>query len=449
MTDILTEIIACKQIEIELQKAAISKEMLINNCNEPMPRISMRASLASSLYGIISEFKRRSPSKGWIKEDAQADTIPPAYEAAGASALSILTDEKYFGGSLKDIRSARPHVQLPILRKDFIIDEYQLYQARIVGADAILLIAAALKKEQCKALALKAHELELEVLLEIHNEQELEYIDENIDMVGVNNRNLGSFHTEVENSFRLAEKLPEEMLRISESGISSPETVKQLRAAGFRGFLIGEGQVEEMEAVNNPEDPSAGTHTIEFSRELWIERDDFMEDAPKKYFRMTPGQEVRLKSGYIVKCTGCKKDDNGNVVEVYCEYDPDSKTGMPGSNRKIKGTIHWVSCAHCLPAEVRLYDRLWKVENPRDEMAAIREAKNCDALEAMKEMINPDSLNVLTNCYVEKYLADAKPLDYLQFQRIGYFNVDKDSTPEHLVFNRTVSLKDTWSKINK
>ena len=210
-----------------------------------------------------------------------------------------------------------------------------------------------------------------------------------------------------------------------------------------------EGQVEEMEAVNNPEDPSAGTHTIEFSRELWIERDDFMEDAPKKYFRMTPGQEVRLKSGYIVKCTGCKKDDNGNVVEVYCEYDPDSKTGMPGSNRKIKGTIHWVSCAHCLPAEVRLYDRLWKVENPRDEMAAIREAKNCDALEAMKEMINPNSLNVLTNCYVEKYLADAKPLDYLQFQRIGYFNVDKDSTPEHLVFNRTVSLKDTWSKINK
>ena len=240
MTDILTEIIACKQIEIELQKAAISKEMLINNCNEPMPRISMRASLASSPYGIISEFKRRSPSKGWIKEDAQADTIPPAYEAAGASALSILTDEKYFGGSLKDIRSARPHVQLPILRKDFIIDEYQLYQARIVGADAILLIAAALKKEQCKALALKAHELELEVLLEIHNEQELEYIDDNIDMVGVNNRNLGSFHTEVENSFRLAEKLPEEMLRISESGISSPETVKQLRAAGFRGFLIGE-----------------------------------------------------------------------------------------------------------------------------------------------------------------------------------------------------------------
>ena len=210
-----------------------------------------------------------------------------------------------------------------------------------------------------------------------------------------------------------------------------------------------QGQTEELPVDNNLENPELGKRTVPFTREIYIERDDFMEEPPKKYFRMTPGQEVRLKSGYIVKCTGCKKDDNGNVVEVYCEYDPDSKTGMPGSNRKIKGTIHWVSCAHCLPAEVRLYDRLWKVENPRDEMAAIREAKNCDALEAMKEMINPDSLNVLTNCYVEKYLADAKPLDYLQFQRIGYFNVDKDSTPEHLVFNRTVSLKDTWSKINK
>ena len=210
-----------------------------------------------------------------------------------------------------------------------------------------------------------------------------------------------------------------------------------------------EGKVEEMEAINNPEDLSAGTHTIEFSRELWMERDDFMEDAPKKYFRMTPGQEVRLKNAYIVKCTGCKKDENGNVVEVYAEYDPNTKSGMPEANRKVKGTLHWVSCNHCLKAEVRLYDRLWKVENPRDEMAAIREAKGCSPLEAMQEMINPDSLKVLNECYVEKFLADAKPLDYLQFQRIGYFNVDKDSTPDHLVFNRTVSLKDTWSKINK
>ncbi len=207
-----------------------------------------------------------------------------------------------------------------------------------------------------------------------------------------------------------------------------------------------EGQVEEMEAVNNPEDETAGTHTIEFSRELWIERDDFMEDAPKKYFRMTPGQEVRLKNAYIVKCTGCKKDDNGNVVEVYCEYDPATKSGMPESNRKVKGTLHWLSVAHCLPAEVRLYDRLWTCENPRDEMARIKEEKQCESLDAMKEMINPDSLKVLTNCYVEKYLADAKPLDYLQFQRIGYFNVDKDTKPGHLVFNKTVGLKDSWAK---
>ena len=210
-----------------------------------------------------------------------------------------------------------------------------------------------------------------------------------------------------------------------------------------------EGQVEELEAVNNPEKPEEGTHKIEFSRELWIECDDFMEDAPKKYFRMTPGQEVRLKSAYIVKCTGCKKDDAGNVVEVYCEYDPDTRSGLPGSDRKVKGTLHWLSVGHCLTAEVRLYDRLWKVENPRDEMAAIREARNCEALEAMKEIINPDSLHVLPNCYVEKYLANAKPLDHFQFQRIGYFNVDPDSTPDHLVFNRTVGLKDSWAKEQK
>ena len=174
-----------------------------------------------------------------------------------------------------------------------------------------------------------------------------------------------------------------------------------------------------------------------------------MEDAPKKYFRMTPGAEVRLKNAYIVKCTGCDKDENGNVTTVYAEYDPDTKTGLPGSNRKVKGTLHWVSCDHCIKAEVRLYDRLWKVENPRDEMAAIRKERGCEALEAMQEMINEDSLKVLTECYVEKFLADAKPCDYLQFQRIGYFNVDVDSTPEHLVFNRTVTLKDTWAKMNK
>ena len=208
-----------------------------------------------------------------------------------------------------------------------------------------------------------------------------------------------------------------------------------------------EGKVEELTAINNPERPEDGTHTIEFSRELWIERDDFMEDAPKNYFRLTPGREVRLKNAYIVLCTGCNKDENGNVTEVLCEYIPQTKTGESEANRKVKSTIHWVSCDHCIKAEVRLYDRLWSAENPRDEMAAIREAKNCDALTAMKEMINPDSLKVLTECYVEKYLSSCKPLDYLQFQRIGYFNVDLDSTPENLIFNRTVSLKDTWSKL--
>ena len=201
--------------------------------------------------------------------------------------------------------------------------------------------------------------------------------------------------------------------------------------------------------TDNPEKPEEGSHFIEFSRELWMEREDFMEDAPKKYFRMTPGQEVRLKNAYIVKCTGCKKNEAGEIVEVYCEYDPNTKSGMPEANRKVKGTLHWVSCDHCLEAEVRLYDRLWKVENPRDELAAIREAKNCDALEAMKEIINPDSLHILPRCYIEKYAAGMKPLTYLQFQRIGYFNVDPDSTPEKMVFNRTVGLKDTWGKINK
>ena len=208
-----------------------------------------------------------------------------------------------------------------------------------------------------------------------------------------------------------------------------------------------EGKVEELTAINNPERPEDGTHTIEFSRELWIERDDFMEDAPKNYFRLTPGREVRLKNAYIVLCTGCNKDEEGNVTEVLCEFIPETKTGEADANRKVKSTIHWVSCGHCQKAEVRLYDRLWSAENPRDEMAAIREAKNCDALTAMKEMINPDSLKILSNCYVEKFLSSCKPLDYLQFQRIGYFNVDPDSTPDNLIFNRTVSLKDTWNKL--
>ena len=206
-----------------------------------------------------------------------------------------------------------------------------------------------------------------------------------------------------------------------------------------------EGQSEQLDAINNPEDPEGGSHTITFSRELWIERDDFMEDAPKKYFRLTPGQEVRLKNAYIVLCTGCKKDANGKVEEVYCEYIPNTKTGESDSNRRVRGTIHWVSVAHALQAEVRLYDRLWLAENPRDELARLRE-EGIEPVEAMRQMMNPHSLEVRTNCYVEEYLANTQPLDHLQFQRIGYFCTDKDSTPGHLVFNRTVSLKDSFKK---
>jgi glutaminyl-tRNA synthetase len=197
-----------------------------------------------------------------------------------------------------------------------------------------------------------------------------------------------------------------------------------------------EGQVEMMEAINNPEDESMGSHKIAFTRELFIEREDFMEEAPKKFFRMTPGQEVRLKNAYIVKCTGCKKDENGNIIELYAEYDPLTRSGMPESDRKVKGTLHWVSVEHSIPAEVRLYDRLFMVENPGDE-------KEKD----FRELLNPDSLKVLTNCRVEKELENPQTLESFQFQRLGYFNVDPDTTPEKLVFNRTVPLKDSWSKI--
>lgn len=196
-----------------------------------------------------------------------------------------------------------------------------------------------------------------------------------------------------------------------------------------------EGQTEEMEAVNNPEREEDGTHTITFSRELWMERADFMEDAPKKFFRMVPGKEVRLKNAYIVKCTGCKKAADGTIEEVYAEYDPASRSGLEGANRKVKGTLHWVSVAHSLPAEVRLYDRLFNVENPSADERDFR------------ELLNPDSLKVLSNCYVEKFAAENPTGNrYLQFQRTGYFTADKNSTPDHLIFNRTVSLKDTWAK---
>lgn len=202
---------------------------------------SLREALLQSDTGIIAEFKRRSPSKGWIKEGGRADIIPLSYQQNGAAALSILTDEHYFGGNDDFIRQARQSgVTLPILYKNFVIDEAQLYAAALCGASAVLLIAACLSKQACAALMNKAHALGLEVLLEMHSESELEYAELGPDLCGINNRNLGSFVTDVDNSFRLAELLPHDVVKVSESGISNPETVRLLRQAGFRGFLIGE-----------------------------------------------------------------------------------------------------------------------------------------------------------------------------------------------------------------
>ena len=198
-----------------------------------------------------------------------------------------------------------------------------------------------------------------------------------------------------------------------------------------------EGEIEQLEAVDNPEDKNSKTHTIAFSKNLWIEREDFMEDAPKKFFRMSPGKEVRLKNAYIVKCTGCTKDAEGNIVEIQAEYDPTSKSGLEGANRKVKGTLHWVSADQCKKAEVRIYDRLFNVENPSADERDFR------------ELLNPESKTVLTDCYIEDYAADMQPGQYLQFQRIGYFMKDLDSTNEQPIFNKTVGLKDTWAKQNK
>ncbi len=195
-----------------------------------------------------------------------------------------------------------------------------------------------------------------------------------------------------------------------------------------------EGRTEEMVAINNPEDETAGSHTISFSRNLWIERADFMEDAPKKFFRMTPGKEVRLKNAYIVKCAGCTKDADGNIIEIQAEYDPDSKSGMPGANRKVKGTLHWVNADDCVKAEVREYDRLFNVENPSADDRDFR------------ELLNPNSLHVYKDCYVERFAATMKPGQYLQFQRTGYFMADPDTTDDAPVFNKTVGLKDIWAK---
>ena len=251
MNDILHEIVAWKRVELEQQKKLVPPRELYARVERLMAdginARSMSRSLAGSPYGIIAEFKRKSPSKGWIHEDAQPMDVVPKYAAGGASALSILTDSKYFGGTLDYIPQVRSSVDIPILRKEFIIDEYQLFEARSAGADAVLLIAADLGKDECRALTLTAHDLKLEVLLEMHSEDELEYLECEPDMAGINNRNLGTFHTDVANSFRLADKMDTGCVKVSESGISNPETIRQLREAGFRGFLMGECFMKEQD----------------------------------------------------------------------------------------------------------------------------------------------------------------------------------------------------------
>lgn len=254
MNDILQEIVIHKRLEIERQKEAVKMRTLLHLSGEQLerPTVSMRTALEASSSGIIAEFKRKSPSKGWLHPDAAVAEIIPSYEASGATACSVLTDEKFFGGSLRDLQEARSLVKLPLLRKDFIIDDYQLYQTRVMGADAVLLIAACLEKDQCQSLAETAHSLGLEVLLEIHSVDEIAYINPYIDMLGVNNRNLGTFHTDTANSLRLVSAMTAAMsekslfpLLVSESGLSSPEIVQKLRELGFRGFLIGETFMKE------------------------------------------------------------------------------------------------------------------------------------------------------------------------------------------------------------
>ena len=248
MADILEEIVAYKKNEVEQFKKELHQIYLEGRVeilqNALIP--SMKNALMKSDTGIIAEFKRKSPSKGWINEAATADKVPISYQENGAAAISILTDSHFFGGSNVYVRTAiASKVRIPVLYKNFIIDEYQIYQAKVCGASAILLIAACLSKEQCRQFIAKAHELELEVLLEMHNEEETEYAELEPDMYGINNRNLGTFETDVNNSFQLIERLPAEGVKVSESGISDPDTIRQLRACGYKGFLIGETFMKE------------------------------------------------------------------------------------------------------------------------------------------------------------------------------------------------------------
>lgn len=242
MRDVLQEIVAHKRQEVAAAKEQLPPRSLYAKVEQAlsMPCRSMSRALAESPSGIIAEFKRRSPSKGWIKEEGRPDVIPPAYAQGGAAALSILTDSVYFGGSLDFIRIARPMVDIPVMRKEFVIDEYQLFEARLAGADAVLLIAACLSRQECATLAATARELGMEVLLELHGEGELDYAAIEVPMLGVNNRNLGSFVTDVRHSFSMIGRLPSDRVLVSESGLSNPATVRELRQAGYRGFLMGE-----------------------------------------------------------------------------------------------------------------------------------------------------------------------------------------------------------------
>jgi len=249
MANILDKIITNKRIEVENHKRQYNIDdfmrFIVDSVIEPK---SFKEALAESNTGIIAEFKRRSPSRDWIFKDAKIEDIIPSYSLNGASAISVLTDMDFFGGSLNDLDKARSLTETPLLRKDFVIDEYQLYQAKASGASAILLIASALTTKEAKHLAAKAKELAMDVLLEIHNEEELEYINDKVDVVGVNNRNLGTFVTDVQISFDLADKIPSEFVKISESCISQPQTVIDLQSVGYKGFLMGENFMK----TNNP-----------------------------------------------------------------------------------------------------------------------------------------------------------------------------------------------------
>lgn len=241
MKDILSDIVAHKRVEVATKKSQCPLDTVCREIERNVYKtLSLHEALAKDDFGIIAEFKRKSPSKGWIHRDANVREVTSSYRKNGAAALSVLTDEAFFGGSLADLDAVATENNIPVLRKDFIVDEYQIYEAKLHRANAILLIAAAITKAECLRFSEIAQQLGLDVLLELHDEREIEYITPQHNLIGVNNRNLGSFVTTVDKSFEMAELLPKDAVLVSESGISDPQTVRQLRQAGYRGFLIGE-----------------------------------------------------------------------------------------------------------------------------------------------------------------------------------------------------------------